>query len=508
MNSGPLHPDRELIIGVTPGARPDGRLVVALCRAGALGVLDAGRDPSRARAEMALVAARHDGPFGVRLGGRSGLGADDLPARSTRSSSPTPTSTSSVRTSPRGAGSSPRSRRSTRPGPPSTPGADGLVAKGAEAGGRVGDGDGLRPAPAASSPPSTSPSGCGAASASTRRPPPSPAGAPAWSSTPSSRSPASRRCRRDVRPAIAGHGRQRDRRGRRAPGLHPARPGRRRAADDRARRAWPRRLGADDLRAQLLPVGQDGVVRRPLADRYKTAGGVVAGHPRRRSPTTSRPPAELRPLAPGGRRRRHPRHRLPDRPGADDPRQRPRRVRRRGRRRRRRCRSSPWRSCAATRSAPLLAETADAARRPAVGRRRPRLRPARAARRAARGGPRGRARRSRSSPAAARRRPRRSRPTGIATYLHVPSPGLLDRFLEGRRPPVRVRGPRVRRPRRPARRASPCGSAQIDRLLAAAATPTELDVLFAGGIHDARSAAMVAALAAPAGRPGRRASAC
>ena len=57
MTSGPLHPDRELIIGVTPGARPDGRLVVALCRAGALGVLDAGRDPVRARTEMDLVVA-------------------------------------------------------------------------------------------------------------------------------------------------------------------------------------------------------------------------------------------------------------------------------------------------------------------------------------------------------------------------------------------------------------------------------------------------------------------
>ncbi len=79
MNSGPLHPDRELIIGVTPGARPDGRLVVALCRAGALGVLDAGRDPSRARAEMALVSDRHGGSFGVRLGARAGLGPDDLP---------------------------------------------------------------------------------------------------------------------------------------------------------------------------------------------------------------------------------------------------------------------------------------------------------------------------------------------------------------------------------------------------------------------------------------------
>jgi acyl transferase domain-containing protein/NAD(P)H-dependent flavin oxidoreductase YrpB (nitropropane dioxygenase family)/NAD(P)-dependent dehydrogenase (short-subunit alcohol dehydrogenase family) len=84
---------------------------------------------------------------------------------------------------------------------------------------------------------------------------------------------------------------------------------------------------------------------------------------------------------------------------------------------------------------------------------------------------------------------------GIDTYLHVPSPGLLDLFLrqgarrfvfEGRECGGHV-GPRT---------SFVLWEQQIERLLAHDA-PAELCVLFAGGIHDARSAAMVAALAAP-----------
>ncbi|MCB0964151.1 MAG: acyltransferase domain-containing protein, partial [Acidimicrobiales bacterium] len=84
---------------------------------------------------------------------------------------------------------------------------------------------------------------------------------------------------------------------------------------------------------------------------------------------------------------------------------------------------------------------------------------------------------------------------GIATYLHVPSPGLLDRFLkdgarsfvfEGRECGGHV-GPRS---------SFALWDAQIERLLAVD-DPEHLRVLFAGGIHDERSAAMVATAAAP-----------
>src|SRR5579862_1208882 len=55
------------ILGVSPLDRPDPGLVAAICEAGALGVLDLGRDAAvRARA-LAAVARRVRGDFGVRV---------------------------------------------------------------------------------------------------------------------------------------------------------------------------------------------------------------------------------------------------------------------------------------------------------------------------------------------------------------------------------------------------------------------------------------------------------
>ncbi|WP_436776677.1 SDR family NAD(P)-dependent oxidoreductase [Yinghuangia sp. YIM S09857] len=88
---------------------------------------------------------------------------------------------------------------------------------------------------------------------------------------------------------------------------------------------------------------------------------------------------------------------------------------------------------------------------------------------------------------------------GIRTYLHVPSPGLLDQFLragarrfvfEGLECGGHV-GPRA---------SFPLWEGQLDLLLEHArrhGSAADLDLLFAGGIHDARSAAMAAAAAAP-----------
>ena len=84
---------------------------------------------------------------------------------------------------------------------------------------------------------------------------------------------------------------------------------------------------------------------------------------------------------------------------------------------------------------------------------------------------------------------------GISTYLHVPSPGLLDRFLkdgarkfvfEGRECGGHV-GPRS---------SFALWDAQISRLLAVD-DAENLQILLAGGIHDPRSAAMAAVAAAP-----------
>ena len=86
---------------------------------------------------------------------------------------------------------------------------------------------------------------------------------------------------------------------------------------------------------------------------------------------------------------------------------------------------------------------------------------------------------------------------GIVTYLHVPSPGLLASFVadgarrfifEGRECGGHV-GPRS---------SFTLWQSAIDVLLQAeVAKPEELHIVFAGGIHDALSTAMVAALAAP-----------
>ncbi|HZM41139.1 MAG TPA: beta-ketoacyl synthase N-terminal-like domain-containing protein, partial [Acidimicrobiales bacterium] len=95
---------------------------------------------------------------------------------------------------------------------------------------------------------------------------------------------------------------------------------------------------------------------------------------------------------------------------------------------------------------------------------------------------------------------------GIRTFLHVPAPGLLERFLaDGARRLVFEgfecgghTGPRS---------SYALWEAQlgvVERWLASGGEATELDVLFAGGIHDERSAAMVAALAGPLAASGAR----
>ncbi|WP_435878837.1 SDR family oxidoreductase [Streptomyces klenkii] len=103
---------------------------------------------------------------------------------------------------------------------------------------------------------------------------------------------------------------------------------------------------------------------------------------------------------------------------------------------------------------------------------------------------------------------------GIATFLHVPSPGLLRRFLragarrfvfEGAECGGHV-GPRNSFPLWEAQTAVLAdflaGQRGQDAPEAAGARESRMEVFFAGGIHDERSAAMVAALAAPLIRRG------
>src|SRR5439155_7086694 len=71
---------RDLVMGVSPCARPQARLVAAVCRAGATGVLDLGGGDRWARQQLELAAAWAPGGFGVRIASGCAVRPDDLPA--------------------------------------------------------------------------------------------------------------------------------------------------------------------------------------------------------------------------------------------------------------------------------------------------------------------------------------------------------------------------------------------------------------------------------------------
>ncbi|SCF64714.1 Ketoacyl-synthetase C-terminal extension [Streptomyces sp. DconLS] len=90
---------------------------------------------------------------------------------------------------------------------------------------------------------------------------------------------------------------------------------------------------------------------------------------------------------------------------------------------------------------------------------------------------------------------------GIRTFLHVPSPGLLRQFLQAGARRFVFEGSECGGHVGP-RASFPLWEAQLavlDDFLADAepGTAAQVEVFFAGGVHDERSAAMVAALAAP-----------
>ncbi|MGW3310010.1 SDR family NAD(P)-dependent oxidoreductase [Streptomyces sp. NPDC001073] len=91
--------------------------------------------------------------------------------------------------------------------------------------------------------------------------------------------------------------------------------------------------------------------------------------------------------------------------------------------------------------------------------------------------------------------------SGISTFLHVPSPGLLRQFLDAGVRRFVFEGSECGGHVGP-RGSFPLWEAQLAVLddfleTAAASTAEHVEVFFAGGVHDERSAAMVAALAAP-----------
>ena len=73
-------PGRDLILGITPFELPNPQLAAALCRAGALGILDLGRDSARARPALAQMIRWTKEPWGVRLPAGCALDPQEIPA--------------------------------------------------------------------------------------------------------------------------------------------------------------------------------------------------------------------------------------------------------------------------------------------------------------------------------------------------------------------------------------------------------------------------------------------
>ncbi|MBV9162963.1 MAG: SDR family oxidoreductase [Pseudonocardiales bacterium] len=465
--------DRELVVGITPFEEPNAPLVAALARAGAVGVLDLGRNASWARAALADVCRWWPGGFGVRVPAKCPLSPVDLPEQvdvvvhgpgSRWPSAPRRRSFVEVT-------SVVQARAVVRAG------AYGLIAKGAEAGGRVGTtttfvllqqlladprirvpvwaAGGIGPHTAAAA------IAGGAAGVVLD----AQLALVAEADLPGQVAAAIRVMDGSETVVVGGH------RLYARPDLPTADPN-----------TVATRLGARNLGA--LPIGQDGALAAALAQRHVTAGGVVAAV---RAAVTDQlhTAARLQPAQPlvvQG-----PMTRVSDQAGFAA-------------------------AVAAAGGLPFLALSLSSGEqtrrlleqtaallsgRPwgvgILGFVPPELREAQLA-----------AVRQVRPPYAliAGGRPAQAVPleaAGIDTFLHVPSPGLLDRFLaegarrfvfEGRECGGHV-GPRA---------SFPLWEIQLQRLLGYDDThgcAGALQVLFAGGIHDERSAAMVTTLAAP-----------
>ena len=135
--------ERDLIWVETPFEQPAPKVVVAAARAGAYGVLDLGSDADRALAALDTVTRRTDQAFGVRAGARCRLTPSDLPAAVDTVVVADASLVDRWRPAEADDGSTDRrvvvevrsadeAREAVRAG------ADGLVARGAESGGRVG----------------------------------------------------------------------------------------------------------------------------------------------------------------------------------------------------------------------------------------------------------------------------------------------------------------------------------------------------------------------------------
>ncbi|MET9701119.1 SDR family NAD(P)-dependent oxidoreductase [Streptomyces sp. NPDC006529] len=480
---------RDLVVALSPFEEPNARLVTAAERAGALGLLDLGRDPAAARSAFTELCRRLGRPYGVRVPRGCPLGPADLPAEVDTVLLADPAGTPGAWAA---GGRRLWAEVTTHAEAVAAlaAGAAALVARGHESGGRVGDSttfvlvQRLLADPGITVPvlacgglgPHTAAAAVAGGAAGVVLD-----GQLALTTEGEAALPAE--VADALRTMDAGQTRIAD--GHRV----YARPG----------LATPEGpvaplLGARSLSRQLLPVGQDGPFAARLAARHRTTGGVLQAV---RAAVLERPAlvARCAPLRPrqGGSRlpvAQGPMTRVSDQAAFAEA------VAAGG--------AVPYLALAVMAGADvrrLLTETAERlAGRPwgvgLLGFAPPELRREQLAAVAdvrppyaivAGGSP------AQAAPLEA---------AGTVTHLHVPSPALLERYLaEGARRFVFEGlecgghvGPRA---------SFPLWEEQLELLLADG-EPASLDVLFAGGIHDARSAAMAAAAAAPLVERGAR----
>ena len=422
----------DLIIGITPFREPDARLAAAVSRAGGLGVLDLGAGDRRARDSLERLRRWAPAPFGVRVAAHCRIDPEDLTGAGTTAEEASPSHLHTVvlgSDSPWPIGEVPPEYRvlaevtdldqaldAVRAG------AHGLIARGSEGGGRVGE---LSTfvllqrllADAGVDLPVWACGGIGPRTAAAAWP----AARPASSWTPSSPCWPSPGCRR--------------RRPRRCAPWTAPRP------------CWWPVTGYCAVAARTPPMTSDDPCGWPVCSAPRTAHPAAAGRPgrlprrplrraarRHRARRCARcaPPSDaVRDDGPPARCAPAPRepgagHPAARRPGPDDPGQRPGRASPRRSPTAAGCRSSRW-PCDRPSSARRTLLDRDRRRCSATGpgasacsASPPRSCATSSSRSSTRCGP-----PARSSPAAGPPRPRPWSEPGITTYLHVPSPGLL-----------------------------------------------------------------------------------
>jgi acyl transferase domain-containing protein/NAD(P)H-dependent flavin oxidoreductase YrpB (nitropropane dioxygenase family)/NADP-dependent 3-hydroxy acid dehydrogenase YdfG len=125
--------EADEVLGISPFETPDARLVAELCAAGALGVLDLGAGDRRARRALDQAVRWTAGPFGVRLGEHCAFPIEELPEAVELVVVP------AGRAVPAGRRTLVEVTDLAEAGRAIAAGAAGLIARGNEAGGRVGE---------------------------------------------------------------------------------------------------------------------------------------------------------------------------------------------------------------------------------------------------------------------------------------------------------------------------------------------------------------------------------